>query len=424
MDDVRARVDRLYRDEFGRILPTLIRVVGDFGAAQDALQEAFEAALSQWPRDGVPATPRAWIVQVAKHHAVDRVRSATRLREREPQLELLARLDQELASGDAPPPTIADDTLRLLFTCCHPALAMEAQVALALRTLCGLTTEEIARAFLVPAATMAQRLVRAQRKIRDSKIPYLVPEPEALPERIDAVLATVYLVFNEGYSASSGSEWVRVDLAEEAIRLGALFCDLIPRAPEASALLGLMLLHHARRGARLSAEGGIVLLDRQDRSRWDRAQIAAGVQRLERALSLGARGPYAIQAAIAALHAQAPTAADTDWPQIVGLYDRLLALQPSPVVALNRAAAIAMAHGSEHGLALIDDLESSGALRDYPPLAAAKADLLRRLGRVEDAARAYRRALALTHNEAERRYLAGRLAELSEPADAKAPRTK
>ena len=412
MSDVLRLVERLYREESGRILPTLIRILGDFTLAEESLQDAFESAIAQWPSDGVPETPRGWIIRVARNRAIDQVRRRARLEDRTAALEQLAALDQELEET----PAIPDDQLRLLYTCCHPALAPEAQVALTLRTTCGLTTEEIAHAFLVPPATMGQRIVRAQRKIHDAKIPYELPEASQLRERTDAVLATVYLTFNEGYAATGGSNLVRIDLCEEAIRLGRVLVQLLPEHEEAAALLALMLLHHARRRARVAADGALVLLDRQDRSQWSRAEIDEGRAVLRRALVRGARGPYVIQAAIAALHAEAPAAEETDWNQIAGLYERLFQLQPTPVVALNRAAAVAMAHGAERGLAQIDDLEGSGLLRGYHLLPAARADLLRRLGRREEAASAYARAITLTRNDAERRYLEARLREMQSAA--------
>jgi RNA polymerase sigma-70 factor (ECF subfamily) len=409
MSDVLRLIERLYREESGRILPTLIRVLGDFTLAEESLQEAFRSAIEQWPVQGMPDSPRGWIIQAAKNRAIDQVRRRQRLDERTAALERLAALPRELENT----PAIADDQLRLLYTCCHPALAPDAQVALTLRTTCGLTTEEIAHAFLVPTATMAQRIVRAQRKIRDAKIPYEVPEASELGERTDAVLATVYLTFNEGYAATGGADLVRVDLCEEAIRLGRVLVQLLPEHGEAAALLALMLLHHARRRARVAAEGGLVLLDRQNRSEWNRAEIEEGRAVLRRALVLGARGPYVTQAAIAALHAEAPFAEATDWVQIAALYERLFDLQPTPVVALNRAAAVAMAHGAERGLAQVDDLEASGLLRGYHLLPAARADLLRRLGRRQEAAAAYAQAIALARNEAERRYLESRLNEMT-----------
>jgi RNA polymerase sigma-70 factor (ECF subfamily) len=415
MTDLASTLERTHRQDYGRIVATVIRVMGgDFAAAEEVVQEAFEAALEQWPREGVPREPAAWLMRAARNKAVDRLRRGARLSERVDALEAVARLEQELA---APPDgtdweSVPDDTLRLLFTCCHPALADDAQVALALRTLCGLTTEEVARAFLIPPATLAQRLVRAQRKIRDARIPYSVPEPEALAERTRGVLHTLYLVFSEGYAATEGPELLRVDLCAEALRLGRLTRSLLPRHAEVASLLALMLLHHSRRRARVAADGGLVLLDRQDRNLWDREQMAEGISQLEAALALGARGPYTLQAAIAALHAQAPRPEDTDWAQIAGLYERLYAISPSPVVELNRAAAVAMAKGPEHGLALVDDLEESGRLTGYHLLPAARADLLRRMGRPREAAAAYRRALALVRTGPERRFLEERLREV------------
>lgn len=405
-------IDQLYREEAGRILPSLIRVLGDFALAEDALQEAFRAAVQQWPRDGIPPVPRAWIIQTARHRAIDHLRRRRRFQEK------TALLEQDLGGLSAileSPPAIADDQLRLVYTCCHPSLALESQVALTLRTLCGLKTEEIARAFLVPTPAMAQRIVRAQRKIRDAGIPYEIPGPSELPERTRAVLTTIYLTFNEGYSATGGDSPLRVDLCEEAIRLGRVGVTILSAAfrAEAIAMLSLMIMHHARRAARIAPDGGLVLLDQQDRSLWRKEEAEEGIALLREALSLGARGPYAIQAAIAALHLEAATPAETDWAQIVGLYDRLLAVDPSPVVALNRAAAVAMAEGAERGLAQIDDLAASGSLRGYHLLSASRADLLRRLGRFDEAAAAYRDALALTRNEAERRFLEARLVEVS-----------
>ncbi len=408
-------LERTYREDYGRIVATVIRVLGgDFAAAEEVVQEAFADALAQWPREGTPHEPRAWLLRAARNKAVDRVRRGVRLGARVDALEAVARIEQELA----PPPdgsewqALPDDTLRLLFTCCHPALAPEAQVALALRTLCGLTTEEVAHAFLLPPATMAQRLVRAQRKIRDAGIPYIVPDTDALGERTRGVLHTLYLVFSEGYAATQGPELLRVELCAEALRLGRLARSLLPRHPEVASLLALMLLHHSRRRARVAEDGGLVLLDRQDRALWDREEIQEGFVQLDAALALGARGPYTLQAAIAALHAQAARPEDTDWAQIAVLYERLCELSPGPVVELNRAAAVAMARGPEHGLALVDDLETSGRLTDYHLLPAARAELLRRLGRHEEAAASYRRALALVRTRPERRFLEERLREL------------
>ena len=410
--DHTAVIATLYREEYGRILPTLIRVLGDFALAEDALQEAFCAAMEQWPRDGLPPVPRAWIIRVARWRAIDRIRRGDRLAQK---LALLAPAIEGLSASLEHPAVIADDQLRLLYTCCHPSLALDAQVALTLRTLCGLTTEQIARAYLVPTATMAQRIVRAQRKIRDAAIPYEVPEAADLRERTEAVLTCIYLMFNEGYSATGGDALLRVDLCEEAIRLGRMVVTLLAAAPraEALALLSLMIMHHSRRFARVAVDGGVVLLDQQDRSLWRRDEAQEGVALLHEALRLGAHGRYPTQAAIAALHLQASAPSETDWAQIVGLYDRLMALAPSPIVALNRAAALAMAEGAERGLAQLDELASSGALRGYHLLATSRADLLRRLGRFAQAAAAYREALSLTQNDAERRFLEARLSEVS-----------
>jgi RNA polymerase sigma-70 factor (ECF subfamily) len=405
-------IETLYREEFGRILPTLIRVLGDFILAEDALQEAFCAAVEQWPREGTPPVPRAWIIQTAKYRAIDCMRRGQRHAQK---LALLEPVIEGLSASLESPHVIADDQLRLLYTCCHPSLAPEAQVALTLRTLCGLTTEEVARACLVPTPAMAQRIVRAQRKIRDAAVPYEVPEASELGERTRTVLACIYLMFNEGYSATGGDALLRVDLCEEAIRLGRIVVTLLAAAPrtEAVALLSLMVMHHARRFARVAPDGSLVLLDQQDRSLWKKDEADEGTALLHEALRLGAHGQYATQAAIAALHLRASTPAETDWAQIVGLYERLMAMAPSPIVALNRAAAVAMAEGAERGLAQIDDLACRGVLRGYHLLPASRADLLRRLGRFEEAAAAYREALSLTRNEAERRFLEARLVEVS-----------
>ncbi|QDE66126.1 RNA polymerase subunit sigma-24 [Myxococcus xanthus] len=408
MMDTTSILERAHREDYGRIVATLIRVLdGDFGAAEEVVQDAFAAALKQWPREGVPREPAGWLMRVARNKAVDRMRRSARLEARVGELEAVA------PSVDAAEwQTLPDDSLRLLFTCCHPALSPEAQVALALRCLCGLTTEQIARAFLVSPATLAQRLVRAQRKIRTARIPYVIPEPEALAERTEGVLHTLYLVFSEGYAATDGPALLRVDLCEEALRLARLARSLLPEDAEVASLRALMLLHHSRRRARVAADGGLVLLDRQDRSLWDGAQRDEGLAELESALGMGARGAYTVQAAIAALHAQAPRAEDTDWAQIAALYARLVVLTPGPVVALNHAAAVAMARGPEHGLSLVDDLEASGRLADYHLLPAARADLLRRLGRKDEAVSAYRRALAMVRTAPERRFLEARLREL------------
>ena len=403
------RVEELFRNEHGRILATLIRLLGDFDAAEDALQDAMAVALEQWPAAGPPANPVAWLVSTARHKAIDRLRRRARLAQKQ---EEIAR-HFELTANDQEAP-VPEDRLRLIFTCCHPALAIEAQVALTLRTLGGLSTEEIARAFLVPAPTMAQRIVRAKAKIRAARIPYEVPSIEALAERLDAVMVVVYLVFNEGYAASFGARLVRHELCEQAIRLGRMLVELLPAHAEPKGLLALMVLHDSRRQARVDATGEVVLLEHQDRSLWDRAQIEEGVALAETALQgeSGQLGPYALQAAIAAVHAEARTAVDTDWSQIVALYGMLARVNPSPVVELNRAVAVAMSSGIEQGLALVDELDRRGELTDYHLLPAARAELLRRLGRHAEAAEAYRRALALVSNDAERRHLDKRLREI------------
>src|SRR5713101_3154659 len=410
----RMNIERLYREESGRILATLIRLLGDFDLAEEVVQEAFVVALEQWPAEGMPANSRAWLVSTAQHKAVDRLRRRTRFQKKQKELERLVALEEQMAAPDPPDSLVADDRLRLIFTCCHPSLAPEAQIALTLRTLGGLSTEEIARAFLVSVSTMAQRLVRAKQKIRAAGIPYQIPPDDLLPERLDGVLRTVYLVFNKGDAATLGDTLVRHELCAEAIRLGRLLCELLPISPEARALLALMLLHDSRRDARLNADGGIVLLEEQDRRRWNRAQIHEGLTLLQEALRTGDASEYALQAAIAGLHARAQRAEDTDWRQIAQFYDLLLRIQPSPVVELNRAVAVAMADGPEHGLRLIDEIEARGELHNYHLLPASRADLLRRLGRWAEAAVAYKHALVLVTNAAERRFLERRLAEAEE----------
>jgi RNA polymerase sigma-70 factor (ECF subfamily) len=406
----REQIEAIYRSDSRRVLATLIRLLGDFDLAEEAMHDAFTAALDAWPRNGVPENPRAWLISTGRFNAIDRLRRGTRFH------AALARLAEQLEAGVPPPSAIdeegvEDDRLRLIFTCCHPALSADARIALTLREVCGLETEQIARAFLTSAPTLAQRIVRAKGKIRDAQIPYQVPSLTELPERLDAVLHVVYLVFNEGYSASGGESLTRPDLSAEAIRLGRLLIELLPE-PEALGLLALMLLHDARRAARTSVDGEIVLLDAQDRALWNRGQIVEGLALVERALSSRRFGPYALQAAIAAMHAEAPEAAATDWPQIVGLYDVLMRVDASPIVELNRAAAIAMRDGPEAGLALVDTILARGELADYQFAYSAKADLCRRLGRTADALTAYERALALTTQAPERRFLERRLAEV------------
>jgi RNA polymerase sigma-70 factor, ECF subfamily len=411
IDSVRETVNAVYTADSRRVLATLIRLLGDFDAAEEALHDAFRAALEVWPRDGVPANPRAWLVSTGRFKAIDAMRRSKRFDPLDEHgahagigvVDVAAWADEE---------SVEDDRLRLIFTCCHPALASDAQVALTLREVCGLTTEEIARAFLTPAPTLAQRIVRAKTKIRQARIPYRVPDPAELAERLGAVLRVIYLVFNEGYAASSGESLTRHDLSSEAIRLGRLLVELLPE-PEAIGLLALMLLHDSRRTARTSPSGELILLDDQDRSLWNREQIAEGTRLVEQALLSSERiGPYALQAAIAAVHAGAPTAADTDWAEIVGLYELLLRAAPSPVIELNRAVAVAMRDGPAAGLALVDGILERGELLDYRFAHAARADFCRRLGRVAEAHASYERALALTRQEPERRFLERRLAEL------------
>jgi len=407
---VRAMVDTIYRSESRRVLATLIRLLGDFDLAEEALHDAFTTALERWPESGVPANPRAWLVSAGRFKAIDGLRRRARF---DASLSEIADQLDAAASDTAPPEEdgVPDDRLRLIFTCCHPALPPDAQVALTLREVCGLTTEEIARAYLTTPPTVAQRIVRAKAKIRDARIPYQLPSVAELPERLDTVLHVIYLVFNEGYSASSGASLVRHDLSAEAIRLGRLLVELLPE-PEAMGLLALMLLQESRRAARTSPAGELVLLDDQDRSRWNQELIAQGQALVERALASRRFGPYTLQAAIAAVHAEAATAAATDWAQIVGLYDVLVRADPSPVVELNRAAAVALRDGPAAGLALIDAILARGDLAEYHLAHSARADLCRRLGRTADARASYERALALTRQEPERRFLERRLTEL------------
>ena len=412
MSEVRARVEQVYREDSRRILATLIRLLGDFDLAEEALHEAFFIAVERWQRDGVPDNPRTWLVSTGRFKAIDVLRRRARFKASQPLL--LAQLE-ELELADWSGEDVEDDRLRLIFTCCHPALAADAQVPLTLREVCDLTTEEIARAFLSAPAAIAQRIVRAKAKIRDAKIPYQVPSLSELPERLDSVLRVIYLVFNEGYSASGGAELIREDLTREAIRLGRLLMELLPE-PEVMGLLAMMLLHESRRAARSSPEGELVLLDDQDRSLWNSELIAEGCALVERALTTRRFGPYCLQAAIAAVHAEAPSAAETDWEQIVGLYDVLLRAVPSPVVELNRAVAVAKRDGVLAGLNLIEGILARGELQDYHLAHSARAEFCRQLGRVEEARAAYLRALELTRQEPERRFIQGRLSALELPS--------
>ena len=407
----RLEIQRTVREHTGWVLARLVRTVRDLDLAEDALQEALIAALHTWPRDGVPDNPRAWLVSSARHKAIDELRRRTMRAQKAEELEWLATLQKEAGDPDLEGP-IRDDMLRLIFTCCHPALSPEARVALTLRAIAGLETEEIARAFLVPNATMAQRIVRAKKKIKAAKVPYRVPDADSLQARTGEVLAVIYLIFNEGYSATSGTELVRRDLCGVAIRLGRALAGLLPHDGEVVGLVGLMLLHDARSEARSSATGDLILLADQDRSRWKQAQIEEGLRTVQHGLQLGSPGPYVLQAAIAAVHSEAKTSAQTDWAQIVGLYECLLAAVPTPVVALNRAVAVAMHEGPEAGLTLLEALAEP--LATYHLYHATQADLLRRLGRKQEAAQAYARALAAPCNDAERRFLEARLASVNE----------
>ncbi len=406
--EVEAALAHAFRDEWGRVVATLIRTTGNWDLAEECTQDAFEQALQRWPRDGIPNRPGAWLTTTARNRAIDRLRreavGAAKLRE----VAMLSVPDEPPPSDDS---GVSDDRLRLIFTCCHPALAMEAQVALTLRTLAGLTTAEIARAFLVSERTMSKRLVRAKGKIRHAGIPYRVPPAHLLPERTTAVLAVLYLLFNEGYAASAGADLVRKDLSGEAIRLARTLAQLMPDEPEADGLLALMLLQDARRDTRVDADGQLVTLEHQDRARWDRDEISEGLSVLDKALRRGRTGAYQVQAAIAACHATAARASDTDWAEIAALYGRLAVLLPSPVVELNRAVAVGMSEGPAAGLALVDALDGSGKLAGYYLLPATRADLLRRLGRFAEATDAYREALDLAATDTERSYLAERLAE-------------
>jgi RNA polymerase sigma-70 factor (ECF subfamily) len=409
-------LEQLYREEGGRIVASLIRLLGDFDLAEESAQDAFASAVEQWPREGVPQNPRAWIISTARHKAIDRIRRQTRFAQRRDELIRMAEGEGESDEADPMGGGVTDDRLRLIFTCCHPALAPEAQVALSLRTLCGLTTEEIARAFLVPPITMAQRLVRAKRKIRAARIPYEIPPPDVLPERIDTVMAVIYLVFNEGYAASHGDELVRADLCAEAIRLGRIVCELITGNSEAQGLLALMLLQDSRRSTRVNSDGDIALLEEQDRTRWNRGQIREGLELINSAFSGGPPGPYLIQAAIASVHARARRAADTNWREIEALYAYLMRIRPSPVVELNHAVALAMASGIGEGLQRIESIRVRSDLDGYHLMWAARADLLRRLERWDEAADSYRRALDLAIAEPERRFLTRRLREVEASA--------
>jgi RNA polymerase sigma-70 factor (ECF subfamily) len=407
----------LYRSEYGRVLATVIRLVGDFGVAEDAVQDAFESALRKWSEVGIPRNPRSWLISAAKFRAIDRLRRRGRLQAIGEELRRDAAREADVPDG--PDDAIPDERLRLVFTCCHPALAADAQVALALRALCGLSTDEIARAFLVPRATMAQRLVRAKRKIREAGIPYEVPPPDRLAERLETVATATYLVFNEGYAATGGEQWIRADLCREAIRLARILALLLPEEPEVLGLLGLMLLHDARRGARTSASGGIVALEEQDRSLWDRGQIGEGLDCCARANAVPEPGPYALQAAIAAEHARTFAPDETDWSRIAALYADLMAIRPSPVVELNRAVAVSMADGYEAGLRLVAELKQARELERYAPLWTTEAELLRRMERYAEAQPSYRRALELVTSGPEREFLERRLEEVDRKENGK-----
>lgn len=410
MTDLRETIDHIYRTEARRVFATLVRLVGDFDLAEDVMQEAFAAALNQWQREGIPKNPAAWLISVGKFKAVDVIRRKKRLDEKKSDLaeQLLPSIE---SIEDLDEAQFQDDQLRLIFTCCHPALSSDTQVALTLREVCGLTTEEVARAFLVPHTTIAQRIVRGKAKIREAKIPYIIPKHNDLPDRLDSVLSVIYLVFNEGYSASFGDNVTRHDLSSEAIHLARMLLELLPDT-EVMGLLALMLLHDSRRQARIDPDGDIILLEDQDRSIWNRDQITEGIGLVERALSSGRFGAYTLQAAIAAVHAEAESPKQTDWEQIVALYDVLLRAVSSPVIELNRAVAVAMRDGAAAGLLLVDEILSRGDLSDYHLAYSAKADLCRRLGKMEEARSAYQHALSLTKQEPERRFLQKRLQDI------------